>query len=216
MGIDTKPVPTISRAKWLSALDAHRKEEKALTAQLDALAAERRRLPRERVETDYEFDTPEGSMRLGDLFDGRSQLIIYHHMLKPGDKTPCSGCCMFADQIPHLAHLHARDTSLVFVARAPVDEIEALKARLKWQFPFVSTGEAFNWSAPIEWSSINVSAWSAFGLSGRCFRALVDGIRERCAVGWCCSDDAISRSGSGPRAASRRAHRSAARPESGR
>jgi len=72
------------------------------------------------------------------------------------------------------------------------------------------------WSAPIEWSIINVSAWSAFGLSGRCFRALVDGIPERCAVGWCCNDDAISRSGSGPRAASRRAHRSAARPESGR
>jgi predicted dithiol-disulfide oxidoreductase (DUF899 family) len=135
---------TVSREEWLAALDTHRAKEKALTEKLDALAAERRRLPRERVEDQYTFDTPEGAKSLLDLFDGRSQLIVYHHMLKPGDRDPCTGCCMFGDQIPHLAHLHARDTSLVFVARAPLDEIEALSARLGWRFPFVSTGETFN------------------------------------------------------------------------
>ena len=135
---------TVSRASWLAALDALRVKEKAMTAQLDALAAERRRLPRERVEGDYEFDTAEGRVGLADLFAGRRQLIVYHHMLQAGDRAPCAGCCMFADQIPNLAHLHARDTSLVLVARAPLAEIEALKARLGWQFPFVSTGEAFN------------------------------------------------------------------------
>ena len=140
----TDTTATFSRASWLAALDALRGKEKAMTAQLDALAAERRRLPRERVEGDYEFDTPEGRVGLSDLFAGRRQLIVYHHMLQAGDRAPCAGCCMFADQIPNLAHLHARDTSLVLVARAPLNEIEALKARLGWQFPFVSTGEAFN------------------------------------------------------------------------
>ena len=144
MAIDTKPTQTASREKWLSAIEAHRKKEKTLTAQFDALAAERRDLPWEYVDGDYDFDTPEGRVSLIDLFDGRSQLIVYHHMLKTGDEAPCSGCCMFGDQIPHLAHLHARDTSLVFVARAPLDEILALKTRLGWRFPFVSTEEAFN------------------------------------------------------------------------
>jgi len=144
MTIDTKASTTVSREAWLTALDALRTKEKAVTAQLDALAAERRWLPQERVRGDYEFDTAEGRVGLSDLFAGRRQLIVYHHMLKPGDHDPCAGCCMFADQIPNLAHLHARDTSLVFVACAPYSEIEALKARLGWQFPFVSTGEAFN------------------------------------------------------------------------
>ncbi len=144
MTLDTKSPATISREEWLTALEALRNKEKAVTAQLDALAAERRRLPRERVDRDYNFDTAKGRVGLRDLFEGRSQLIVYHHMLKPDDRDPCSGCCMVGDQIPHLAHLHARDTSLVFVARASIDEIVALKARLGWHFPFVSTGEAFN------------------------------------------------------------------------
>lgn len=144
MTIDTKAPATVSREAWLTALDALRTKEKALTAQLDALAAKRRHLSRERVDGDYEFETPEGRAGLRDLFEGRSQLIVYHHMLKHGDRDPCSRCCMVGDQIPPLAHLHARGTSLVFVACAPLHEIEALKVRLGWRFPFVSTGAAFN------------------------------------------------------------------------
>ena len=143
----TDPIPTpavVSREVWLTALDALRREEKALTAHSDALAAARRRLPRERVGRDYSFDTSTGPATLHDLFEGRRQLIVYHHMLKPADPDPCAGCCMVADQMPHLAHLHARDTSLTFVSRAPLDEIEALKRRMGWTMPWVSTADPFN------------------------------------------------------------------------
>lgn len=134
----------VSREDWLTALNELRAKEKKLTVLHDQLAAERRRLPREQVPKTYLFDAPKGQVNLGDLFDGRRQLIVYHHMLKPSDPDPCAGCSMVGDQIPHLAHLHARDTSLVFVARAPIDEIESFKKRMGWTFPFVSTGEAFN------------------------------------------------------------------------
>lgn len=89
MTIDTNPAATVSREDWLAALDALRVREKAAIAQLDVLAAEWRRLPREQVDGDYEFDTPKGRVGLSDLFEGRRQLIVYHHMLKPGDKAPC-------------------------------------------------------------------------------------------------------------------------------
>lgn len=144
MSIPKHHPKVVSREDWDAAMAAHRENEKALTAQLDRLAAERRQLPFERVEESYEFQTSEGTATLEDLFSGKRQLIIYHHMLKAADPDPCAGCCMVGDQIPNLAHLHARDTALVFVARAPLAEIEALKSRLGWTFPFVSTGEAFN------------------------------------------------------------------------
>ena len=134
----------VAREDWLAALAALRAKEKDLTALHDQLAAERRHMPRERVDGTYRFDTPDGPLSLSDLFSGRRQLIVYHHMLKPADQAPCAGCSMVGDQIPHLAHLHARDTSLVFVARAPIDEIEAFKKRMGWTFPFVSTDATFN------------------------------------------------------------------------
>ena len=101
----------VSAAEWQAALDQHRVEEKAMTRAIDALAAKRRRLPRLEVTRDYRFRTAQGDASLADLFEGRSQLIVYHHMLKPDDPAPCSGCSMVGDQITHLAHLHARDTS---------------------------------------------------------------------------------------------------------
>ena len=67
------------------------------------------------VEKDYVLEGPDGTLSLADLFDGRRQLIVYHHMLKPAEAHPCEGCCMFVDNVGHLAHLHARDTSLVLV-----------------------------------------------------------------------------------------------------
>ena len=75
-------------------------------------------------------------MGLPELFDGRRQLIVYRHMLQPGDPDPCSGCSMFADNIGHLAHLHARDTSLVLVSAAPFDEIERFRTRMGWELPW--------------------------------------------------------------------------------
>lgn len=140
------PVPhrrVVSRDDWVAARGALLAKEKALTRAQDRLAAERRRLPWQKVEKDYVFVTPSGTAGLADLFDGRRQLIVYHHMLGPADPDPCSGCGMVGDQIPHLAHLHARDTSLVFVSRAPLVEIEAFRARMGWQMPWVETVDEF-------------------------------------------------------------------------
>jgi predicted dithiol-disulfide oxidoreductase (DUF899 family)/sugar lactone lactonase YvrE len=134
----------VSREEWLAQRAALLAKEKAMTRALDELAAERRRLPWEKVEKDYAFDSPSGRVGLADLFEGRSQLIVYHHMLKPADSNPCPGCGMVADHIGHLAHLHARDTTLALVSRAPITEIEAFKKRMGWAMPWVSTIDDFN------------------------------------------------------------------------
>jgi predicted dithiol-disulfide oxidoreductase (DUF899 family) len=115
-----------------------------LTREHDRLAAERRRTPWLRVEKSYAFSGPAGRASLVDLFDGRRQLIVYHHMLKPADPDPCSGCGMVGDQIPHLSHLRQRDTSLVFVSRAPIAEIEAFRKRMGWSIPWFETADDFN------------------------------------------------------------------------
>lgn len=137
-------VTTVSREEWLSALESLRLEEKRLTRAKDRLAATRRRLPREQVDRDYMFYNAKGPLALLDLFDGHRQLIVYHHMLKPADPAPCSGCGMVADSVPHLAHLRARQTSFVMVSRAPISEIEAFRARMGWQLPWVESRDDFN------------------------------------------------------------------------
>jgi predicted dithiol-disulfide oxidoreductase (DUF899 family) len=135
----------VSPAEWDAAsADLLAKEKQAMKAR-DALAAERRRLPMTRVEKEYEFDAPSGRVRLPDLFEGRRQLIVYHHMLKPADPAPCEGCGMFVDNVGHLAHLHARDTSFALVSAAPIDEIEAFRERMGWEIPWYSlVGTDFN------------------------------------------------------------------------
>jgi predicted dithiol-disulfide oxidoreductase (DUF899 family) len=134
----------VTRDAWLEARAALLAEEKALTRAQDRLAAARRRLPRQQIEDRYRFETPSGPARLSDLFGARAQLIVYHHMLRPSDPDPCSGCSMFADSLPHLAHLHARSTALIMVSRAPLPEIEAFKTRMGWVVPWVETRDNFN------------------------------------------------------------------------
>jgi predicted dithiol-disulfide oxidoreductase (DUF899 family) len=139
----------VSPAEWQAALDEHRAKEKAATRARDALAAERRRLPMVRIEKDYVFDGPDGPARLVDLFEGRRQLLLYHFMFAPGvDGWPdagCDGCSMFVDQIGHLAHLHARDTSFALVSRAPIAKLEAYRRRMGWAVPWYSAaGTSFN------------------------------------------------------------------------
>ena len=141
--------PVVSRTEWEAALAALRAKEKEATRARDALAAERRRLPRVRVDKDYVFDGPDGRASLLDLFEGRRQLILYHFMFAPGvhgwPEAGCDGCSMFVDQIGHLAHLHARDTSFVLVSRAPIANIEAYRKRMGWTIPwFSSAGSDFN------------------------------------------------------------------------
>jgi predicted dithiol-disulfide oxidoreductase (DUF899 family) len=131
--------PVVSEAEWQAARDALLAKEKEATRARDALAAERRRQPRVRIEKDYAFDGPEGEVTLPDLFDGRGQLLLYHFMFGPNQDAGCDGCSMFVDQIGHLAHLHARDTSFALVSRAPIEKIAAYRKRMGWAIPWVSS-----------------------------------------------------------------------------
>ena len=138
-----------SREEWQRARDQLLVREKAATRARDALAAERRRLPMVRIEKDYVFEGPDGKASLLDLFEGRRQLVIYHFMFAPGvDGWPsagCPGCSLVVDNIGHLAHLHARDTSLALVSRAPLANLESYKRRMGWTLPwFSSAGTDFN------------------------------------------------------------------------
>jgi predicted dithiol-disulfide oxidoreductase (DUF899 family) len=131
--------PVVTEAEWQAAREAVLTKEKEATRQRDALAAERRRLPMVEIEKDYVFEGPDGQARLLDMFDGRRQLIVYHFMFGPLQDAGCDGCSMFVDQIGHLAHLHARDTSLALVSRAPLAKIQAYRERMGWAIPWFSS-----------------------------------------------------------------------------
>jgi predicted dithiol-disulfide oxidoreductase (DUF899 family) len=134
--------PVVSEAEWQATLDAHRAKEKEATRARDALAAERRRLPRVQIEKDYTFDGLDGKASLLDVFEGRSQLLLYHFMFGSNQDAGCDGCSMVVDQICHLAHLHARDTSFAAVSRAPLEKIEAYRRRMGWTLPWYSSFES--------------------------------------------------------------------------
>ena len=135
----------VSQATWQTARDKLLIKEKAATRARDALAAERRRLPMVKIEKDYIFEGADGRVRLIDMFDGRRQLIMYHVMFGPAWDEGCVGCSMSVDDIGHLAHLHARDTSLVLVSRAPQAKLKPFKQRMGWTVPwFSSFGSDFN------------------------------------------------------------------------
>jgi predicted dithiol-disulfide oxidoreductase (DUF899 family) len=137
--------PVVSETEWQAARDALLAKEKDATRARDALAAERRRLPRVLIQENYAFDGPGGKVTLPDLFEGRRQLLLYHFMFGPNQEVGCDGCSMFVDQIGHLAHLHARDTSFVLVSRAPIEKVAAYKERMGWAIPWVSSfGSDFN------------------------------------------------------------------------
>jgi predicted dithiol-disulfide oxidoreductase (DUF899 family) len=140
------PLPKIvPQAEWQAARDALLVKEKEATRALDALAAERRRLPMVRIDKAYVFDGPRGRVELLDLFQGRRQLLLYHFMFGPTREAGCPGCSWFVDQIGHLAHLNARDASFALVARAPLAKIEAYRKRMGWTVPWVSSfGTDFN------------------------------------------------------------------------
>jgi predicted dithiol-disulfide oxidoreductase (DUF899 family) len=150
----------VSMTEWQRARDDLLVKEKAATRALDALAAERRKLPMARVDADYVFEGRDGKAGLLDLFDGRRQLVIYHFMLGPGE-DPCVGCASFTDNVPNLAHLHARDTTFALTSRAPLAEIETVRQRMGWTVPwFSSYGSAFN-----EDFGVTRDGSEAFGLS---------------------------------------------------
>jgi predicted dithiol-disulfide oxidoreductase (DUF899 family) len=134
--------PVVPETEWQAAREALLAEGKEATRARDALAAKRRRLPIVRIDEDYVFDGPDGEARLLDLFEGRRQLLLYHFMFRPSQDAGCDGCSMFVDQIGHLAHLHARDTSFALVSRAPIAKIEAYRQRMGWTIPWYSSAES--------------------------------------------------------------------------
>ncbi len=135
----------VSREAWQSAHKALLAKEKAYTRAGDALAAERRRQPMVEITKPYSFEGPEGTISLLDLFEGRSQLIIYHFMFAPGWDEGCVGCSMVVDHFGPPAHLHARDTSRVLISRAPLAKFMPFKKRMGWTEPWVSSfGTDFN------------------------------------------------------------------------
>lgn len=130
----------VSLTEWNQAHKAFLAKEKELTRQRDELSRQRRGLPWVKVEADYLFDGPTGKQTLADLFDGRSQLVVYHFMFGPEWEAGCPSCSMYADQMdPTLIHLNQRDVTLVAVSRAPLGKIEAFKKRMGWRFPWVSS-----------------------------------------------------------------------------
>jgi predicted dithiol-disulfide oxidoreductase (DUF899 family) len=131
--------PVVSSSEWDEARQAVLAQEKEHTRARDALAAERRRLPRLRVEKNYALRGPDGDVPLDQLFEGRAQLIIYHFMFGPNQDVGCDGCSMFVDQIGHLAHLHARNVSFALVSRAPIEKIEPYRVRMGWTIPWYSS-----------------------------------------------------------------------------
>ena len=154
----------VSHTEWLEARQALLAAEKEFTRQRDALTRQRQALPWERVEKDYRFEGPGGKQSLAELFDGRSQLIVYHFMLGPDWEEGCKSCSFWADNfngIPvHLAH---RDVTFTAVSRAPLTKINAYKSRMGWSFPWVSSfGSDFNFDYHVSFTPEQIAAGTAW------------------------------------------------------
>ena len=150
----------VSAQEWEAARQQLLVKEKALTRAHDALAAERRRMPWLTVPNKYEFEGPSGKVSLLDLFEGRHQLIVYRAFFEPGvfgwPEHACRGCSFVADQVAHLAHLNARNTTLAFASRAPQPDIERVKARMGWQMPWYTITDSFDKDFGVdEWHGTN-------------------------------------------------------------
>lgn len=148
----------VSRQVWLAARRKHLAHEKEFTRRRDALSQERRKLPWVKVEQDYVFTGPKGKLTLSELFDGRSQLIVYHFMFGPGWDEGCRGCSYVADHFAGmLPHLQARDVALVAVSHAPLKEFQPFQRRMGWRFPwFSSHGSSFNPDFNVSWPAAQI------------------------------------------------------------
>ena len=150
----------VSPEDWEAARQQMLVKEKATTRARDALAAARRRMPWMAVEKEYVFDGPDGKASLPDLFEGRRQLIVYRAFFEPGvygwPEHACPGCSLVADQVAHVAHLNARDTTLAFASRAPQPDIARLKTRMGWSWPWYSMTDDFDADFGVdEWHGTN-------------------------------------------------------------
>lgn len=153
----------VSREEWLEARKALLAKERDMTHQLDALRAERRKLPWVRVKKPYIFEGPDGKCSLGDLFGDRSQLAIYHFMLAPGSDHICPGCSYTVDHVDAARqHFEQADLAFAAVSRAPIRRIDEVKTRMGWTFPWVSSGESdFNYDFGVSFTAEDRAAGRA-------------------------------------------------------
>jgi predicted dithiol-disulfide oxidoreductase (DUF899 family) len=181
-----------TREEWLAARVELLEREKELTRRSDELARVRRELPWVRVDREYAFETGEGTKMLSELFDGRSQLLVFHFMFGPEDTEGCPGCSFMADHVDGaVAHLEHRDVTFLAASRGPLERLDAYKRRMGWSFPWVSslgsdfnldfavfteeerrTGAGFNFGTPRR-ADLNVRQDELHGLSSF---ALEDGV----------------------------------------
>ena len=166
----------VSREDWLAARKALLVKERAITHELDALRAERRNLPWVRVETNYVFEGPQGECTLGDLFDGRSQLAVYHFMLTPGSQHICAGCSFISDHIDAARqHFEQADLAFAAVSRVPLQRISEVRDRMGWTFPWVSSqGSDFNFDFGVSFTPEDIAAGRAIYNYGTVIRKSQD------------------------------------------
>jgi predicted dithiol-disulfide oxidoreductase (DUF899 family) len=150
-----------TREEWLEARERLLVREKELTRMGDELARQRRELPWVRLEKEYRFDAADGSRTLAELFDGRSQLLVYHFMFGPSYESGCPACSSSADSVNGvLAHLNARDVTMLYVSRAPLEKLTAYKRRMGWSFPWVSSADSdFNFDFNVSRTEEQTREW---------------------------------------------------------
>jgi len=170
--------PVVPRDEWLAARKELLEREKELTRRRDELNAQRRSLPMVEIAKPYVFTGPDGEVTLRDLFGGHRQLILGHFMFDPSWDDGCPSCSAGADEVSRglIEHLHARDTELVYVSRAPIEKIERYKARKGWEFPWYSSlGSDFNYDfhvtldetvAPLEYNYRSAAEYEGLGKAG--------------------------------------------------
>lgn len=154
----------VSPNEWLAARRELLIKEKAFTRQRDALAEERRRLPWVEVQKEYVFDAPSGTRTLSELFDGRTQLIVYHFMFGPEWKEGCPSCSLLCDHLDRsVVHLRARNVSVAVVSRARIEQIEAFRRRMGWTFTWVSSfANDFNYDFHVSFTSDELASGHFF------------------------------------------------------
>ena len=150
-----------TREEWLTAHEELLAREKEHTRLGDELARQRRELPWVRVENEYHFDTDDGTRTLAQLFDGRSQLVVYHFMFGPSYEAGCPTCSSIADAVNGIVpHLQARDVTMTFVSQAPLEKLQAYKRRMGWSFPWVSSAKSeFNLALGFSSSEQQTREW---------------------------------------------------------
>lgn len=153
----------VSHDEWLAERVAFLNKEKEFTRLRDELTRERQRLPWERVTKEYVFEGPNGQETLVDLFDGRSQLVVYHLMFKPSSEQPCSGCSFWADNFNGIdVHLAHRDITLLAISRAPQSKLQPFARRMGWTFKWVSSGDGdFNYDFDASYKPESLKAGTA-------------------------------------------------------